>query len=218
MATALSDVEVVNLSLDLLRHSDKVTDISDPESETEALAARWYDVTRRSILRAFPWNFARKRAILSRNNASPAFGYPDAYKLPNDYLELVFIGENYDEDYETEYSVEDGQILINNAGAADLQICYISDVVLVGKFDALFLDLFTAELAIRLANSLTGINKSMKEIIAWRNELRAQARTKNGQENPIKVRQTSALRTLRRAVTMGSGFDGVHVPGAPFAS
>lgn len=212
MSTALSDVEVVNLSLDLLRHSDKVTDINDPESETEALAARWYDVTRRSILRAFPWNFARKRITLSRNATAPAFGYADAYKLPNDYLELVFIGENYDEDYETEYSVEDGQILLDNNGASSLQICYIQDVTQVGKFDALFLDLFVAELAIRFANSLTGINKSMKEITSWRNDLRNQARTKNGQENPIKVRQVSRLKTLRRRVSMGGTFDGKHVP------
>lgn len=212
MSTAISDVEVVNLSLDLLRHSDKVTDINDPESDTEALAARWYDVTRRSILRAFPWNFARKRIILSRNATAPSFGYADAYKLPNDYLELVFIGENYNEDYETDYSVEGGQILINNDGASSLQICYVSDVTTVGSFDALFLDLFVAELAIRLANSLTGINKSMKEIIGWRNDLRAQARAKNGQENPIKVRQVSALKSLRRGVTRSSNFDGKHVP------
>jgi hypothetical protein len=216
MPTAISDVDVVNLSLDLLRHSDKVTDISDPESETEALAARWYDVTRRSILRAFPWNFARKRTTLSRNATAPSFGYADAYKLPNDYLELVFIGENYDEDYQTEYSVEDGQILLDNNGESGLQICYIQDVTQVGKFDALFLDLFVAELAIRFANALTGINKSMKEIISWRDALRVQARTKNGQENPIKVRQVSQLRTVRRMASNGGGFDGIHVPGAPF--
>ncbi len=212
MATALSSVEVVNLSLDLLRHSDKVTDIDDPESETESLANRWYDVTRRSILRAFPWNFARKRITLSRNATAPSFGYADAYKLPNDYLELVFIGENYNEDYETDYSLEGGQILINNDGASDLKICYVADVTTVGLFDAIFLDLFTAELAIRLANSLTGINKSMKDIREWRNDLRTQARAKNGQENPVKVRQTSRLRSIRRGVTRSSSFDGQHVP------
>ena len=106
MPTASSSVEICNLSFDLLRHKDKVTNIETPESDSEALGARWYDVTRRSILGAFPWNFARKRITLSRNSTTPAFGYTDAYNLPNDFLSLVFIGENYLDDYKIEYSIE----------------------------------------------------------------------------------------------------------------
>jgi hypothetical protein len=211
MSTALSSVDICNLALDLLRQNEKVENIEDAESDTEALCARWYDVTRRSVLRAFPWNFARKRGILSLNATAPAFGYTNAYNLPNDYLELVFVGENYDDDYETEYSVEGGQVLIENSDGASLNVCYIWDITTVVKFDALFVDLLVAELAIRLANSLTGVNKSMKEIKAWRDDVRGQARTKNGQENPVKRREVSPLLTRRKAVTSGSTFDGTHL-------
>lgn len=212
MTTALSGVEICNLALDLLRQTDKVESIETPESDTEILCARWYDMTRRSVLRAFPWNFARKRAALSLNATAPAFGYPNAYNLPNDYLELVFVGDNYDDDYETEYSVESGQLLIDNSAAASINICYIHDFTIVAKFDALFVDLLSAELAIRLSNSITGMNKSMKEIKAWRDELRAQARTKNGQENPVKRREVSPILRHRRMVTSGgSTFDGTHL-------
>lgn len=211
MSTALSGVDICNLALDLLRQSEKVEDIDNPESDTEALCNRWYDVTRRSVLRAFPWNFARKRKVLSLNATAPEFGYADAYNLPNDYLELVFVGDNYNDDYETEYSVEGGQLLIDNSGAASLNICYVYDIKEVAKFDALFVDLLTAELAIRFSNSLTGVNKSMKEIKAWRDDVRGQARAKNGQENPVKRREVSQIITRRKAVTSTSTFDGTHL-------
>lgn len=210
MGTAVSPVEVCNLSLDLLRHTELVEDIETPETDTEALCQKWYDVTRRSRLRAFPFNFARKRTSLSLNATAPSFGYTDAYNLPNDYLDIVFVGENYDEDYELEYAVEGGQILINNEGAATLKICYVCDFTNVVKFDPLFLDLFTVELAIRLANRLTGVNKSMAGLITWKKELEAQARAKNGQENPVKVRSRSPLITRRSSVVQGT-FDGTHL-------
>jgi hypothetical protein len=212
MSTALSGVDICNLALDLLRQQEKVEDIENPESDTEGMCARWYDVTRRSVLRAFPWNFARKRANLSLNNTSPGFGYPNAYNLPNDYLELVFVGDNYDADYDTDYAVEGGQLLIDNDSGATINICYIQDTKTVAKYDALFVDLLVAELALRFANSLTGVNKSMKEIKAWRDDVRGQARTKNGQENPIKRREVSPIITRRQAVCSGSStFDGTHL-------
>jgi hypothetical protein len=106
MSTALSSVEVCNLALDLLRHRDVVTSIEDPVSDTESICARWYDLTRRSVLRQFPWNFARKLITLSRNSTDPAFGYADAYNLPGDYIQMVFVGEDIDEDYETDFSIQ----------------------------------------------------------------------------------------------------------------
>lgn len=212
MTTALSGVEICNLALDLLRQTDKVESLETPESDTEILCARWYDVTRRSVLRAFPWNFARKRAPVSLNATAPSSGYPNAYNLPNDYLELVFVGDNYDDDYETEYSVEGGQLLLDAGGAASQNICYIYDITVVAKFDAIFVDLLSAELAIRLSNAITGMNKSMKEIRAWRDDLRVQARAKNGQENPPKRREVSPILRSRRKVTSGgSTFDGTHL-------
>lgn len=211
MSTALSGVDICNLALDLLRQQEKVEDIENPESDTEGLCARWYDVTRRSVLRAFPWNFARKRGVLSLNGTAPLFGYANAYNLPNDYLEIVFVGDNYKDDYETDYSVEGNQLLIENDSATSQNICYIYDIKDVAKFDAIFVDLLTAELAIRFSNSLTGVNKSMKEIKAWRDDVRGQARTKNGQENPVKRREVSPMLQRRRAVTSGGTFDGTHL-------
>lgn len=211
MSTASSPEDVCNLSFDLLRHSEKVENIEEPESDAESLAARWYDVIRRATLRAFPWNFAKTRTTLSLNSTAPAFGYSDAYNLPNDYMELVFVGENYDEDYEMDYAVEGNQLLINNSGAASLQICYIRDVTEVVYFDPCFVNLLIGELAVVFANSLTGINKGMKEVTTWRDRAEAKARTKNGQENPVKRRDRSEVLANRRALSSGNGHDGSHL-------
>lgn len=212
MATALSPVDICNLSFDLLRHKDKVTSIETPESDSEALSARWYDVTRRSALCAYPWNFARLRAALALNAVVPAFGYTDAYILPNNFLGLVFIGENYAEDYETEYSIEGNQILMDNSGGASLQICYIWDITSVARFDPLFIEYLTAELAIRFGNAITGLNKGLKDLYAWKKELEAKARTKNGRDNPVKKRDVSSIIAKRNAVTRGgTTTDGTHL-------
>lgn len=209
MAMPLVDVEVCNLAFDLLRHNQKVTNLVTPETEEDSLSARWYDLTRRSVLRAFPWNFARKRAVLTADATAPAFGYTTAYNLPNDFLGIVFIGEDPDVNYESDFLVEGGQILINTT--SDLKICYVYDLTQVIKFDPIFVDLLVAELAVRFANSLTGVNKSMKSIEGWRDRCEAKARMQNGRENPPRIRQTSFLIDARRAGMRDASTDGVHL-------
>ena len=156
-----SPEEACNLSLDLLRYPTPITSISSPESDVEALGARWYDATRRSCLRMFPWNFARKRASIPRNAVAPAFGYPDAYDLPTDYEHYVFLGEDVDEYDGVDFVVEGGQLLIDNSGAASIDLCYVWDFQNVAKFDPIFLMFLVAELAVVFGNSLTGLNKSI---------------------------------------------------------
>lgn len=212
MPTATSNVEIVNLAFDLLRQNEKATDINSPSNKSEALAARWYDVTRRSVLCAFPWNFARKRVLLPLNPISPAFGFRNAYILPVDFVGLVFIGENYDEDYEVDYAIEGNQILINNDGGASLKICYLWDIVSVTRFDPLFVDLLAYELACRFAKGIVGLTVNMKDIYETKKGLEAKARMKNGRDNPPKIRNVSPLLARRRLGTQGgSAFDGTHL-------
>lgn len=212
MATAQNSVDVCNLSFDLLRHKDKVTSLTSPVSESETIAARWYDETRRAVLGAYPWNFARKRAVLSLNSTAPSFGYANAYNLPNDFVGLVFVGDNYNDDYEIDYAIENGQILLDNGDSVSLNICYVYDHSLVVKFDPLFVDLLVAELAIRFGNAIVGLNKGLAGVITWRKEIDAKARTKNGRDNPPKIRNRSMVLTKRRqAITGANVSDGTHL-------
>ena len=60
MATVSSAVGICNLALDTLKQ-ESVANIESPVSIEESLCARWYDVTRRELLRSHPWSFARTR-------------------------------------------------------------------------------------------------------------------------------------------------------------
>ena len=210
MSAPVAPVEVCNLSLDLLRHSTLITSIETPTTEEESLAARWYDATRRSVLRMFPWNFARKRATLSRISVAPAFGYSDAYQLPNDYLNYVFVGEDI-QDNITDFQIEGDQLLINNEGASSLKLCYVYDIQAVIKFDSVFLMLLVAELAVVFGSSLTGLNKSLSGMEKLRDRWEAKARAKNGQENPPRIRFTSGILTKRRSAQRSTSSDGIHL-------
>lgn len=211
MSKPVSPEEVCNLSLDLLRHNSLVTSLETPENDEEAIGSRWYDATRRSALRMFPWNFARKRASLPRDSVTPAFGYSDAYVLPNDYIAPVFIGEDPVTDYITDFTVEGNLLLVNNDGAASLHICYVYDVIDVVRFDPIFLMLLVAELAIVFGNAITGLNKSIKGMELLRDRWEAKARTKNGQENPPRVRHSSPLIDARRSGRRATSSDGHHL-------
>jgi len=159
----------------------------------------------------YPWNFARKRATLSRRAVAPAFGYADAYALPSDYVDYCFVGEDADEDYETDFVIEGRDLLIDNDGAAALPMCYIYNVEDVAKFDPIFTMLLAHELAVVFSNSLTGINKSQAAISKDRDRWEAKARAKNAQENPAIVRYKSHILTKRRSVRRSGQSDGQHL-------
>ena len=208
MSSPVSSVEVCNLSLDLLRHTTLVESLETPESDEEAIAARWYDATRRSILRMLPWNFARKRVLLARTSPDPTFEYSDAYLLPTDYENYVYVGDDPKNNPITDFVIEGNRLLINNDGAASLQLCYVSDFQNVAKFDQIFLMYFVAELAVVFSNSLNGLNKSTPAMEKLRDRWEAKARAKNGQENPPIVTFHSPLLASRKTSGSRLSYDG----------
>jgi len=210
MGSPVTPVEVCNLSLDLLRHNQLITSIDTPETEEESLGSRWYDATRRSVLRMFPWNFARKRTTLTRVSAAPDFGYSDAYQIPNDFIAPVFFGED-PVTGDTDYTVEGKLLLVNNSGASTLESVYIRDAQEVVRFDPIFLMLLVAELAVVFGNSITGLNKSISGMEKLRDRWEAKARAKNGQENKPRMRYESPLLTKRRGARRSGATDGQHL-------
>jgi hypothetical protein len=211
MSAPVSAVEVCNLSLDLLRNSELITSIDTPEGDVESLASRWYDAQRRSVLRMFPWNWARKRAAIPRDATAPAFEYADAYVLPNDYVNYVYVGDDPITNPITAFAIEGKRLLIDNDGAASLQLCYIYDCEDVTMFDPIFLMFLVGELAVMFANSITGLNKAIPAMEKFRDRWEAKARAKNGQENPPKVRYTSPLISARSRGRRDTGSDGIHL-------
>ncbi len=122
MSAPNSSVDICRLALDLLKQTAVVSNIVNPTTTEEKVCARWYDATRRALLRKHFWVFARSRAAISRDSETPPFGYADAYKLPNDFLRLHFIGDDTLNNYVKDYEIEGRQILLNYSNATSLNI------------------------------------------------------------------------------------------------
>lgn len=201
MSAPTSDTNICNLAMDLLAQTANISNIETPETFSEKICARWYHQTRRSLLRAFPWTFARARFQASRAPVAPAFGWADAYNLPNGLVRLNFIGDDAILDLKGKYAFEGSQILLNNSGAASINIGYTDDVSTVTKMDALFVGLFAVELALNMVYKFT-IKPSREAKLEERAEkLRIEAKAINSQERPPRRIEHSKFVAARRNLT-----------------
>lgn len=202
MAAPSSKAAICNLALDYLLQTNEeaITNIDSPTTESEKVCARWYDATRRSVLRKHPWNFATKRVILTEDSTAPAFDFKLAYNVPVDFLRLLTINDqaSFDPDFKLDYQFENRQILTRGTTGATLNVRYIFDFVSVSAMDALFVDLLAAELALRMAYKFTSSNTNVQRLNEVAKDLRAQAGSIDGQERPpIRVERSRAF-TARR--------------------
>ncbi len=201
MGAPTSKAAICNLALDYLKTDGSVVNIDTPPfTKNESICARWYDFTRRALLRKHAWNFASKRSQIARNSTDPAFRFADAYDLPNDFIRLISLGEREDLGREKEYKVENGQILLDNSGAA-LKLRYVFEITDVVKFDALFVKVLALDLALNLAFKFTSGASALRNITDFLITERSEAYAIDGQEQPPKRIEKSVFLTARRLNT-----------------
>lgn len=145
-------------------------------------------------------------AFTSDGEVKPfSFGYSDTYTLPTDYLKLHYIGNDSVDDYKKKYEIQNNQILINNSGAATLNVGYIRNETDVTRFDPLFKILFAAELANNMAYKWTLKNSVIQRLETILEQRRAQAKAVNGQDRPPKRYQRSKFINARRGIPNDAG-------------
>lgn len=202
MAAPTSSSHICNLALDyiLQTNEETVTNIVSPNTDTEVVCGRWYDVVRRSVLRKHPWNFATKRVILTQATQAPAFGYSRAYNLPVDFLRLNTLNDtdSFDPDFKFDYQLENNQILTNGDSGATLNMRYIYDFTNVVAMDAIFIDLLAIELALRIVYSFTSSNTDVERLNQLRVQKLTEAAAIDGQERPPSRIERSRALTNRR--------------------
>ncbi len=205
MSAPNAPVDICKLALDLLKQTAIISSITNPTTTDEIICARWYDTTRRALLRKHFWVFARTRKVILRDATAPPFGYADAYNLPPEYLRLQFIGTDTENNYKRKYEINGRQLLLNNNEAASLNIGYIQDITIVSDFDALFVVLLAAELAANMAYAFTGKNTVIERLAVILETLRAEAKSVNGQDRPPKRIESSKFRNARKNLYSGAG-------------
>lgn len=142
-----------------------------------------WDRVRRHELSRYPWLFARTRAKLPAEAAVPAFGWARQFILPSDCLRVIQIGtDGWLEDREGRYELENGRILTDDA--APLSILYIRDVTDTARFDASFVEVLAARIAVEIAETVTGIAGKVQMAEAMYREAVADARRNNAIQRP----------------------------------
>lgn len=196
-----SKAELCNLALDLLIQSNEetITNIDTPNTNTEVVCSRWYDVTRKATLRKGIWNFALKRIILTPDATPPAFGYSQAYNLPADFIRIVSIGLSETTRIEQPFEIENGQILVNTESTDSLYLRYVFDQMNVAKFDACFLDVMSMELALRMAYKFSASSTRVQQLEEMLQDKLIGAKSVDGQERPPDRVDNNYLDAFRRS-------------------
>ncbi len=161
-----SEVDICNLALGHLGDRATVASIDPPEGSAQAEhCARFYPISRDTLLEMHAWNFATKRVVLPQLGSGwPEWDY--AYAKPNDAIVILAvtppgvtddysaIGSTMASAYTPQpYSVEvdaDGADVIYS-DTAEAVARYIARVTDTTRFSPLFVEALTWHLAAKLA-------------------------------------------------------------------
>lgn len=155
MPAPSSPSDICNIALDYFGERGDVSSIEIPEKPNEVIMSRHYDLVRQSLLREFPWNFARAEATLARSG-NGGLDFIDKFLMPSNCLRLLSIGLWHCR--VEDYNIMGREIYVNRAITTpststtnSLQIRYIKDVTDISVMDSLFIRLFSLYLAAEVA-------------------------------------------------------------------
>ena len=158
---ATSETEICNIALARLGNGLQITALSE-NSKAARFCNLMYATCRDSALRAHPWNFAVRRAVLAQDATAPAFEYSYRYALPSDPYCLKIIRTSMEsEGYPDDYRIE-GRYLLSNEGTVSIE--YIARITDVSQYDAQFTDVLCTLLAAEMCAPLTE-NASMTKTL-----------------------------------------------------
>lgn len=175
MALGTAETDVANMALTHMGETGVLTALSDDNDAARALSAA-FNITRRAVLRAHYWGFAKKRVQIAKDSTAPDFDKSNRYRLPGDFITLV---EMYPRENDWR---REGDYLLSDSGPP-LQLIYIRDEDNLGVWDALALDTFAARLAADCAYAVTGDRNLRTELYQLYKDRLADARHMAAMEN-----------------------------------
>ena len=190
-----SDVQIANMALVLIG-DQTVSDITTPEDTDRARAVKvFYEQTRDSVLRAYPWGFAKRRVALVATT-TPIFGWDYAFTLPTSpyCLRVLDVDDDPEIPGTIAYTIE-GRTLVTNESAVNL--LYIARITDPTQFDSLFVEAFAARLAENLALALAKQNKIVEMAHALYEAKIQEARTVDSMEQSTRVVYSMDLINVR---------------------
>lgn len=168
--------------------------IADPNENTEPArhCRAAFPLVRDAELRAHPWNCALERAVIAAAAAAPAWGDYNRFLLPtNPYCLRVWRLA----DDRTEFKVE-GRYLLTTA-AAPLSVLYIKRVISAADLDPLCAMTIALRLGHRIAPRLNASAAKRDELFKEYLDVRALARSIDGQEGTPEAIEASEFEDAR---------------------
>lgn len=175
MATVINAVHICNMALGKLGEREKISSLTDDNSEAARTCNLHYEHTRDTLLESHTWNFAMSRAALSLDSTAPAFEFTNAFQIPADCLRVYHLW-NSQSDYEVE-----GDKLLTDDGTAKIK--YISKETNPAKFSSLFVEAFATRLAGEMADQLTNSQRRRVELLRESEIKLREAKRRDSQEN-----------------------------------
>lgn len=170
--------QICNLALGKLG-AERIMSIED-SSQPARFCKLFYEQTRDEMLQAHAWNFANKRAILSRLSDAPVFGWGCQYQLPVDCLRVLQLNGFEPSQAPGNFVIEGNRLLTDQDSA---QILYIAQVTDSTVFSAMFVEALAAKLAFKLAKPLTGsATLAQEHLQEFERILKGAAAAKDGNE------------------------------------
>lgn len=156
MAVTTSKVVIWNMALGNIGSGSAVENETEQSNEANQCKLYW-DTCRRLVLRAYPWSFATKQAVLA-STGTPPTGWKCQYIYPPDCLNArsIFLDKAIDAN-PIKYQIaknpdEAGKVIWTDQAQA--QLIYTVDVTDVSLFDDEFVEAIAYCLAQKLAMPL----------------------------------------------------------------
>lgn len=159
-----SPVTVANLALIRLSVA-KITAFTDKKKAADVMSTIYVNA-RDTVLKKYPFKFAKKRDILAPTSVAPKWGFSYAYELPTDCVRLLFVDGHYvganSDGVANIYRIEGREIRTNTP--TSIKIIYISNSIPEAFFDPDFTRVFSLQLALDAHPTLAGRGTSRSKI------------------------------------------------------
>lgn len=176
---------VYNQALRLLE-SSRVNDTAPTSEATRTLGDAWPHVVR-TALEGADWDFARRRAELSRVSPAPTFGYSYYYQIPADNCRVTFVSETgLPDDPLLRYEIDGTKIATD---ADRVFIVYNSSAYI--DIPGLWTETFASYVAACLAKACIKLNPSAENrVMDELKRLKASALGRDGVQNAPEFRRS----------------------------
>ena len=159
---ALTQVNIINLALSKIGDY-LITAITDTSKQAIYSILHWENA-RDTLLRSFPWNFATEIAFLGTSGVYGLYSFSNYHDLPSDCLRVLAVSgtSDFDRTDTLQYKIKGTKILSNED-----RIClkYIQANTTTSEYPPTFCNALAADLAIRLAESLSAAPEGKKQLL-----------------------------------------------------